>query len=48
MPVNVDIGLDAFANEPPVPDKILHKPVPNEAVLAARVTVVNPHVEAPV
>jgi len=40
------VGLDAVAMFPPAPDIILQLPVPVEGVLAARVVVVRPHIEA--
>jgi hypothetical protein len=48
VPLNVDVGLAAFPKLPPAPLTILHAPVPAAAVLAASVTVVSPHVAAPV
>ena len=47
MPVKVVLYRDALANEPPVPLKIVHTPVPTDGLFAASVTVVNPHVPAP-
>ena len=48
MPVNVLVGLAGVVIVPPVPETIVHSPVPTAGVLPARVTVVKPHVEAPV
>jgi hypothetical protein len=48
VPVKVLVGLVGVVTVPPVPDMILHAPVPTAGVLAARVTVVRPHVDAPV
>jgi len=47
-PVNVDVGLVGVVTVPPAPEVIVQAPVPIAGVLAARVTVVNPHVDAPV
>ena len=47
IPVNVVLYREALANEPPVPLKIVHAPVPIVGLLAASVTVVNPQVPAP-
>ena len=47
-PLNVEVGLEAFANDPPAPLIMLHAPVPTIGVLAASVIVVNPHVEKPI
>jgi hypothetical protein len=44
VPVKVDVGLLASANEPPVPLTMLQAPVPTVGVLPPRVTEVNPHV----
>jgi hypothetical protein len=48
VPVKVLVGLAGEAIAPPVPVTILHKPDPTIGALAARVTVVIPHVEASV
>ena len=48
VPVKVEVGLVGVVIVPPVPDTIVHNPVPTTGVLAARVTDVNPHVAAPV
>ena len=48
VPVNVDVGLVGVVMVPPAPDTILQVPVPTTGVFAARVTVVNPQVAAPV
>ena len=48
VPLNVEFGLLALPNEPPVPATILHAPVPTVGVLADRVTVVRPQVAASV
>jgi len=47
-PLKFVVELFVLAKDPPVPDTILHKPVPIEGVLAASVTVVNPQVAVPV
>jgi hypothetical protein len=47
-PVKVLVGLAGVVTVPPIPDVIVHAPVPTAGVLAARVTVVKPHVVAPV
>jgi hypothetical protein len=46
-PVKVLVGLVGVVTEPPIPDVIVHAPVPTAGALAARVTVVKPHVAAP-
>ena len=48
VPLKVDVGEDAIPKDPPEPLTIVHAPVPIEGVLAAKVTVVNPQVAAPV
>jgi hypothetical protein len=48
VPLNVLTGLAGVVIVPPNPPIILHDPVPTAGTLAARVTVVNPHVLAPV
>jgi hypothetical protein len=48
VPLKVDVGLAAFEKLPPAPLTILHAPVPIAAAFAARITVVNPQVAAPV
>ena len=48
VPVNVDVALDAVPIVPPVPLTMLQAPVPIEAALPAKVTLVNPQVAAPV
>jgi len=48
VPEKVDVGLAALANDPPAPLMMLQAPVPTPGVLAANVTVVSPHVAAPV
>ncbi len=48
VPVNVDVALDAVVTLPPVPETILHAPVPTVGVFPAKVTLVKPHVAAPV
>ena len=48
MPVNVLVGLVGVVIAPPVPETIVQSPVPTVGVFAASVTVVSPHVEAPV
>ena len=45
MPLNVDVGEEAAPKDPPEPLTIDHVPVPIDGVLAAKVTVVNPHVK---
>ena len=42
--MNVDVALVGVVTVPPVPDIMLHAPVPTEGALPARVTVVNPQV----
>ncbi len=48
VPLKVVAGDVAFAKDPPVPLTMVQSPVPITGVLAARVTVVSPQVEAPV
>ena len=48
VPVNVDVELDGVVIVPPAPLTILQLPVPVTGAFAARVTVVNPQVAAPV
>jgi hypothetical protein len=48
MPVKVDVALAGVVTVPPVPDIILHAPVPTDGTLPASVTLVNPQVAAPV
>ena len=48
IPVNVLAGLLSDAILPPVPDTMLHDPVPTVGELAASVVLVLPHIEAPV
>ena len=48
VPVKVLTGLVGVVIVPPVPLTILHAPVPTAGVLAARVAVVNPHINTPV
>ena len=48
MPLNVEDGFEASPKEPPDPLMTLQAPVPTEGVFAESVTVVNPHVKAPV
>jgi hypothetical protein len=48
VPVNVLLGLFADAIFPPVPDTMLHDPVPTAGVLAASDVLVSPHIEEPV
>jgi hypothetical protein len=48
VPVNVELALVGVVIVPPVPDIMLHAPVPREGVLAPSVTVVNPQVGAPI
>ena len=48
VPLNVEVGLDAVVTLPPIPETILHAPVPTVAVFPAKVTLVKPHVAAPV
>jgi hypothetical protein len=43
VPVNVDVGLVGVVIVPPVPDMILHKPVPVAGVFASNV-VEPPHI----
>jgi len=44
----VEVALDVLLIEPPVPLTILQLPVPDVGELAAKVTVVRPHVAIPV
>ena len=37
-PVNADVGLLAFANEPPAPETTDHEPVPTAGAFPAKVT----------
>ena len=46
IPVNDDVGLDAFPRLPPVPLTILQVPVPTVGVLPPRFIVVRPQVAA--
>ena len=48
VPLNVDVALAGVVIVPPDPDTMLQAPVPAEGALPASVTVVNPHVVAPV
>ena len=48
VPVKVLVGLVGAVNCSAYPLTILHAPVPTAGVLAARVAVVNPHIDAPV
>ena len=48
VPLKVDVELVGAVITPPVPLTMLQAPVPTEGVLPARVTEVNPQVEAPV
>jgi hypothetical protein len=48
VPVKVLVGLAGVVIVPPAPLTILHAPVPAAGVLAARVAVVTPHINAPV
>ena len=48
VPLKVDVGEEGVPNDPPEPLTTDQAPVPTEAVLAAKVTVVNPQVPAPV
>ena len=48
MPVNVLVGLAGVVIVPPVPETIVHSPVPTVGELPARVTDVSPQVDAPV
>jgi hypothetical protein len=47
VPLKVDVALDGVVTVPPVPEMILHAPVPTEGTLPASVTV-KPQVDAPV
>jgi hypothetical protein len=46
--VKVEVGLEGVVTVPPEPDTIDQVPAPTVGVLPANVTVVNPHVAAPV
>jgi len=46
VPLKVVVGEEAFAKDPPAPLTMVQSPVPITGVLAARVTVVRPQVEA--
>ena len=48
VPVNVEVGIVALEELPPVSLIIVHRPVPTVGALAANVAVVNPQVAAPV
>ena len=48
MPVNVEVGLDGVVTVPPIPETMLHAPVPAVGVFPAKVTLVKAHVAAPV
>jgi len=48
VPENVDVGLDAFPNDPPAPLTTLQVPEPTLGELPAKVTEVKPHVATPV
>ena len=48
MPLKVDVFNAALLKLPPNPLTIVQAPVPVAGLLAASVTVVNPHVDAPV
>ena len=48
VPLKVDVGEEGVPNDPPEPLTTDQAPVPIEAVLAAKVTDVNPQVAAPV
>ena len=48
VPVNVLVGLAGAVIIPPIPLTILHAPDPTTGVFPANVTIVNPHVAAPV
>jgi hypothetical protein len=48
IPLKVEVALDAFPNEPPMPLTILQPPVPKEGEIPANVTLVRPQVDAPV
>lgn len=47
-PVKVLVGLVGVVTVPPIPEVIVQAPVPTAGAFAAKVTVVNPHVAAPV
>ena len=48
MPLKAEVELDAVVIVPPTPLTILHAPVPIVGEFPARVTLVNPQVDAPV
>ncbi len=43
-PENEELLAPAFANDPPLPVMIVHKPVPTRGIFPASVTEVDPHV----
>lgn len=45
VPVKVLTGLEGVAIVPPVPDTMLHNPVPTTGALPASVVFVSPHIE---
>ena len=48
VPVNVDVGLEAFPKEPPAPLTLVQVPVPTVGELPASVTNVSPQVDDPI
>ena len=46
--MKVDVALEGVVTLPPVPDWILHIPVPTDGLFPAKVTLVNPQVDDPV
>lgn len=48
VPVKLLAGLDGVVIVPPVPETMLHNPVPIDGVFAANEVDVNPHIEVPV
>jgi hypothetical protein len=48
VPVKLLVGLEGDVIVPPVPETMLHNPVPIKGVFPAREVDVNPHIEGPV
>ena len=47
-PVKAEVGLAGVVTVPPLPLKMLHKPVPTDGVFPERVVDVSPHMAIPV